>query len=144
MNAMLDGPATSLRARVDAATAVRSWASDASLAKYLGDHVLERADCVVWLDLPLRIAVARLWRRSRREGERPFGATSGAVRSQTMWCNSTSIPFDGARASFAIPSYSSKSSTSASATSFARQESASVEPVASACRRGSRPRPRQT
>jgi adenylate kinase family enzyme len=77
MNALLDGP----RESVDDAIALETWAADASLEKYLGDRVLERADTIVWLDLPLRIALRRLWHRSRRDGESPFGPAWGAVRS---------------------------------------------------------------
>jgi hypothetical protein len=81
MSALLDGPPETLRTRAEDATAADAWAADASLQKYLGDRVLERADTIVWLDLPLTVALARLWRRSRRDGESAFGPIAGAVRA---------------------------------------------------------------
>jgi adenylate kinase family enzyme len=78
MNRLLEGPLEG----VDDAIASKGWAADASLEKYVGDRVLERADTIVWLDLPLRVALRRLWRRSRRDGEeRPYGLIAGAVRA---------------------------------------------------------------
>jgi adenylate kinase family enzyme len=81
MNALLDGPCESVAARIDDAIASETWAADASLQKYVGDRVLEQADLIVWLDLPLRIGLRRLWRRSRRDGESAFGLAWGAIRS---------------------------------------------------------------
>jgi adenylate kinase family enzyme len=81
MNALLDGPRETLGARVDAAIAADTWAADASLEKYVGDRVLERADAIVWLDVPLRVALRRILSRSRCDGERPFGLLAGAVRA---------------------------------------------------------------
>jgi adenylate kinase family enzyme len=81
MNALLEGPHESVAARVDDAIAAETWAADASLQKYVGDRVLERADLIIWLDLPLRIALRRTVLRSRRDRERPYGLVAGAVRS---------------------------------------------------------------
>jgi adenylate kinase family enzyme len=54
------------RARVEAAIAQapEGWVIDGSYASKLGDLVLERADTLVWLDLPLRVCIRRLWRRT--------------------------------------------------------------------------------
>ena len=38
----------------------------ALLIVYLGDLVLERADTAIWLDVPLRVSVARMWKRTSR------------------------------------------------------------------------------
>jgi adenylate kinase family enzyme len=81
MNALLEGESSDVRARVDEATSSPNWVADASLERWVGDLVLERADGIVWLDVPLRVALARSWRRSRREGEPPFALLWGAVRA---------------------------------------------------------------
>jgi adenylate kinase family enzyme len=40
------------------------WVVDGGYHGKLGDFVLERADTVVWLDLPLRTCLIRLWHRT--------------------------------------------------------------------------------
>ena len=39
---------------------------DSDYRRKLGTLVLEHADTVVWLDLPLHVCLRRLWRRTRR------------------------------------------------------------------------------
>jgi hypothetical protein len=46
------------------AIAADAWVVDGGYGGKLGDLVLERADLVVWLDLPLRTILSRLWRRT--------------------------------------------------------------------------------
>jgi adenylate kinase family enzyme len=43
---------------------VDGWVVDGNYFGKLGDFVLERADTVVWLDLPLRTSLVRLWHRT--------------------------------------------------------------------------------
>ncbi len=43
---------------------VDSWVVDGNYHGKLGTFVLERADTVVWLDLPLRTCLIRLWHRT--------------------------------------------------------------------------------
>jgi adenylate kinase family enzyme len=62
-----------LRARVEPIVASDGWVIDGTYQRKLGDLVLAAADLVVWLDLPARIWLSRLarrtWRRLRgREG----------------------------------------------------------------------------
>lgn len=54
------------RRRVEAAIAGApdGWVIDGNYGRKLGDLVLERADTLVWLDLPLRVCLRRLWRRT--------------------------------------------------------------------------------
>ena len=59
-------PRDEFRARVEAATSGDGWVVDGNYTGLLGDSVLERADLVVWLDLPLRVTLRRLWSRTRR------------------------------------------------------------------------------
>ena len=57
--------AEELRARVLAAIdGQKGWVVDGSYHSKLGDLVLQRADTLLWLDLPLRICLARLLRRT--------------------------------------------------------------------------------
>lgn len=58
--------AEELRALVEPLLAAPAWVVDGSYRSKLGDLVLERADTVVWLDLPLRIWLPRLLRRTAR------------------------------------------------------------------------------
>lgn len=59
-------PADEFRARVRAAmdAAPDGWVIDGSYDTKLGDTVLGAADTIVWLDLPLRVVMPRLWRRT--------------------------------------------------------------------------------
>jgi adenylate kinase family enzyme len=42
------------------------WVADGNYTGYLDSIVLERADTVVWLDLPLRVCLRRIWTRTWR------------------------------------------------------------------------------
>ena len=55
-----------LRAKVEPVVAQDAWVIDGGYLSKLGDLVLARADTVVWLDLPMRIWLPRLWRRTHR------------------------------------------------------------------------------
>src|SRR5262249_48686089 len=59
-------PRDEFRALVAEAIAGDAWVVDGNYYGKLGDLVLERADLVVWLDLPLRVTLPRLWSRTRR------------------------------------------------------------------------------
>jgi len=64
-----EAPAEVLQARVDAALAAApdGWVVDGNYHGKIGTSVLERADTVVFLDLPFRTALRRvLWRTLRR------------------------------------------------------------------------------
>ena len=53
-----------LRSKVAPIVATDSWVVDGSYRGKLGDLVVERADIVVWLDLPMRVWLPRLVRRA--------------------------------------------------------------------------------
>jgi adenylate kinase family enzyme len=55
-----------LRARVEPLVAEESWVIDGSYRGKLGDLVLAAAETVVWLDLPMRVWLPRLLRRTYR------------------------------------------------------------------------------
>jgi adenylate kinase family enzyme len=53
-----------LRERVGAAIEGDGWVTDSTYRSMLGDLVYERADTFVWLDLPVRLVMWRLLRRT--------------------------------------------------------------------------------
>jgi adenylate kinase family enzyme len=57
-------PTDEFRRRVATATDGDGWVVDGNYDSKLGDLVLRRADTVVWLDLPLRVALSRVTRRT--------------------------------------------------------------------------------
>jgi len=59
-------PGDEFRARVEDAISGGVWVVDGNYTGKLGELLLERAELVVWLDLPLRVTFPRLWRRTRR------------------------------------------------------------------------------
>ncbi len=55
-----------LRAKVEPIVASDAWVIDGAYRGKIGDLVLEKADLVVWLDLPLSVWLPRLLRRTAR------------------------------------------------------------------------------
>ena len=53
-----------LRAKVEPIVATDSWVIDGSYRSKLGDLVVERAEVIVWLDLPVHVWLPRLARRT--------------------------------------------------------------------------------
>jgi len=53
-----------LRERVAAATTGDGWVSDGTYHQMIGELVLERAETIAWLDLPARVVLWRLLRRT--------------------------------------------------------------------------------
>jgi adenylate kinase family enzyme len=69
----VETPDDELRALVEPIVASDAWVIDGTYRGKLGDLVIESADVVVWLDLPMRVWMPRLvrrtWRRWRRHEE---------------------------------------------------------------------------
>jgi adenylate kinase family enzyme len=62
-----EASAEELRARLDRALAsTDGWVVDGNYMGKLGTHLIDQADTIVWLDLPLRTLVRRMWRRTTR------------------------------------------------------------------------------
>ena len=59
-----EATAEELRAKVEPLAEQPVWVIDGSYSAKLGSLVLERADTVVWLDLPIRVWLPRLARRT--------------------------------------------------------------------------------
>jgi adenylate kinase family enzyme len=70
-----EATAEELRARVEPLLTGDRWVVDGSYRSKLGDLVLERAEVVVWLDLPRRVWFPRLVRRT----------VSRIVRREELW-----------------------------------------------------------
>jgi adenylate kinase family enzyme len=72
LDALYHGPnwteatAEELRAKVEPLVAEETWVIDGSYRGKLGDLVLVPADTVLWLDLPMRVWLPRLLRRTYR------------------------------------------------------------------------------
>ena len=62
----VETPDDVLRAKVEPIVAADGWVIDGTYQRKLGDLVLRSADVVVWLDLPMRIWLPRLIRRTTR------------------------------------------------------------------------------
>src|SRR5712692_2825145 len=74
-----------LRRRVEQAIAGHDgWVKDGGYESKLGDLALERADTVVWLDLPLRVSLGRL---RRRTSERIRGGVELWGGNRESWRN---------------------------------------------------------
>ena len=71
-DALVHGPGWSetpdpeLRGMVEPFVLTERWVIDSDYQRKLGTLVLQHADTVVWLDLPLRVCLQRLWTRTRR------------------------------------------------------------------------------
>jgi adenylate kinase family enzyme len=57
-------PDAELRALLEPVVAGDGWVIDNDYRRKIGTYVLEHADTVVWLDLPLRVCLGRLRRRT--------------------------------------------------------------------------------
>jgi adenylate kinase family enzyme len=62
----VETPDGELRAAVEPIVASDGWVIDGAYERKLGDLVLAAADTVVWLDLPIRVWMPRLVRRTMR------------------------------------------------------------------------------
>jgi adenylate kinase family enzyme len=62
----VETPDDDLRAKVEPIVAAHGWVIDGTYQRKLGDLVLRAADVVVWLDLPMRVWLPRLIRRTVR------------------------------------------------------------------------------
>jgi len=62
----VESSAEELRAKVERALAVDGWVVDGNYSGKLGTYVIDRADEIVWLDLPLRTTWSRLFLRTVR------------------------------------------------------------------------------
>ena len=71
-----ESTAAELRAQVESALAGREgWVADGNYMPKLGSWLVDQADTIVWLDLPLSVCLRRMWHR-----------TTGRIRDGTeLW-----------------------------------------------------------
>jgi adenylate kinase family enzyme len=62
----VETPDDELREQMEPIVAADGWVVDGAYRSKLGDFVLRNADVVVWLDLPIRVWLPRLTRRTWR------------------------------------------------------------------------------
>lgn len=81
------------RARVAAATTGDRWVTDGNYLGRLGDLLWERADTVVFLDIPLMVVVPRLVRRTIARSLRrtDLWATGNRERIANLWNKDESL-----------------------------------------------------
>jgi adenylate kinase family enzyme len=76
-----------LRALLEPTVETDGWVLDSDYRRKLGTYVLEHADAVVWLDLPLRLCLNRLGRRTLgriRTGEELWNGNRESWRA-ALW-----------------------------------------------------------
>ena len=84
-----------LRARVEPLVAGNRWVIDGVYRRKLGDLVLAAADTTVWLDLPMRVWLPRLVRRTVRRivrREELWNGNRETLRG-ALWGRDALIPF---------------------------------------------------
>src|SRR5256885_15987356 len=79
-----------LRERVTAATEGDDWVTDSTYKTMLGDLVVQRADLLVWLDLPISLVMWRLLRRTHVRNRDKIELWNGNV--EPGWRESPASP----------------------------------------------------
>jgi adenylate kinase family enzyme len=80
-------PDDELRALVEPIVRSDAWVIDGTYWRKIGHLVLDGADTVVWLDLPLRVWLPRLLRRTwqRRQGREPLWNDNRETLRNAFW-----------------------------------------------------------
>ena len=83
----VETPDEELRAQVEPILASDGWVIDGAYQHKLGDRVLEAAELVVWLDLPVRVWLPRLARRTWRRirGREELWNGNGESLASAVW-----------------------------------------------------------
>ncbi len=76
-----------LRSLVTPIVALDGWVIDGTYRRKIGDLVLAGADTIIWLDLPLRVWLPRLLRRTwrRRRGIEPLWNDNRETLRNAFW-----------------------------------------------------------
>jgi adenylate kinase family enzyme len=88
-------PADELRAVLEPIIAGDGWVIDGNYSSKVGNLVLDRADTVVWLDLPVRVWLPRLIRRTVRRlrgNEELWNGNHESLKS-AIWGKNALVPF---------------------------------------------------
>ena len=91
----VDIPDDELRAQVEPIVASDGWVIDGPYRGKLGDLVLAGADIVVWLDLPMRVWLPRLIRRTARRIRRDEELWNGnkETLANVLWSHDSLVLF---------------------------------------------------
>jgi shikimate kinase len=91
----VETPTEALRARVEPIVASDGWVIDGPYRGKLGDLVLQGADVVVWLDLPIRIWMPRLIRRTVRRirGREELWNGNKETLASALWGRDSLVAF---------------------------------------------------
>jgi adenylate kinase family enzyme len=91
----VETPTEELRALVEPIVASDGWVIDGPYRGKLGDLVLEAADVVVWLDLPIRIWMPRLIRRTVRRirGREELWNGNKETLASALWGRDSLVAF---------------------------------------------------
>ncbi|MCP9487407.1 MAG: AAA family ATPase [Gaiellaceae bacterium MAG52_C11] len=91
----IEASAEELRARVEPIVAGDAWVADGGYQGKLGDLVLQHADVVVWIDLPIRVWLPRLLRRTLRRvlTREELWAGNRETLRDAVWGRDALIPF---------------------------------------------------
>ncbi len=93
-----EAAAEELRERVEPLVGDESWVIDGAYRGKLGDLVLEAADTVVWIDLPLHVWLPRLLRRTIRRAVTREELWNGNRESlRTSFLSRDSVVYDALR-----------------------------------------------
>lgn len=101
LDALVHGPGWTetpddvLRAQVEDVMAGEGWVIDGSYQGKLGDLVLRGADTIVWLDLPMRVWLPRLVRRTLRRvrGRETLWNDNRETLLNVVWGRDALLPF---------------------------------------------------
>ena len=88
-------PDDELRATLTPLLAEEAWVCDGTYQRKIGDLVLERADTVIWLDLPIAVWLPRLVRRTYRRlrGREPLWNDNTESLASALGSRDALIPF---------------------------------------------------
>jgi len=88
-------PDAELRALVEPIVRSDGWVIDGQYTRKLGTLVLDAADTIVWLDLPLRVWLPRLLRRTwrRRQGREALWNDNRETLRNAFWGRESLFPF---------------------------------------------------
>lgn len=83
----VETPDEALRALLEPIVSTERWVIDGAYQHKLGDLVLESADVIVWLDLPIRVWLPRLVRRTWRRirGREPLWNDNRESLKTALW-----------------------------------------------------------
>jgi adenylate kinase family enzyme len=94
----VESTAAELQRDVEAALEpLEGWVVDGNYMRKIGTHVIDRADTVVWLDLPLGVCLRRMWGRTTtriREGTELWGTGNRETWANFLFKPNALLPYE--------------------------------------------------